>query len=588
MVVGGAGTFGSRLVRGILGRTGMRVVVAGRGLARAQAFVDGLGAEGLGAGRVSAARLDAGTADAAALRALGAFAVVDAAGPFRPGQDGLARAAVAAGAHYVDLADGRAFVRGFAAGLDAPARAAGVVALTGASSTPALSCAVLDHLTAGWTAVETVETAILPGNRAPRGLAVMQSILSWAGQPVRVFLDGRWAARPGWGLTRRGDVPGLGRRWSSLADTPDLDLVPARHRVARSAVFRAGLEVPLLHLGLLALGQPVRAARACGVRVSLVPLAPALLWMATLLERAGTDRGGMVVEVAGRDAAGQPVRRRWTLVAEAGDGPVIPTLPALAVLRRLEAEDPPGDGRPGSPSAGQLRLQPGARACVGAVTLDAITAEFAPYGITASTEDLRPLFADVLGEAAFAALPPAVRAIHAGGAGAVLEGRADVDGPAGLLARCCAAPFRFPPAGSGVPVRVVVTPGPGGAEEAWSRYFAGRRFGSRMRRVAEPGPRHGLEERFGPFAFRLAVPADASGLSMQVVGWRLGPVPLPRAWAPRAVAREGVDAEGRFRFDVVVTLPLAGRVTGYRGWLVPVRQPGPCRAAPGDTGGHPL
>ena len=77
VVVGGAGTFGTRLVRGILDHTSLQVVVAGRSLARAQAYADGLGDP-----RVTAARLDAATADAAALRALQAFVVVDAAGPW--------------------------------------------------------------------------------------------------------------------------------------------------------------------------------------------------------------------------------------------------------------------------------------------------------------------------------------------------------------------------------------------------------------------------------------------------------------------------------------------------------------------------
>ena len=368
VAVGGAGTFGGRLVRGILDSTAMEVVVAGRSLGRAQAF-----ASALGNPRVTAARLDTATVDAAALRALRASVVVDAAGPFRQGQHRLARAAIAAGAHYLDLADGRAFVAGFAAALDAEARAAGVAALTGASSTPALSCAVLDHLTAGWARVNVVGTVILPGNRAPRGLAVMRSILSWAGQPVRVFLGGRWATRPGWGMTRQQHVSGLGRRWTALADTPDLDIVPARYRVAQEAVFRAGLELPLLHGGLLLLSLPVRAARACGLRISLVPLAPALLRMAELVQGFGTDRGGMVVEASGLDAAGQPVHRRWTLVAEAGDGPVIPTLPALAVLRRLDA----GAG-----------LDPGARPCASVLTLAEISAGFAPYRISASVSEV--------------------------------------------------------------------------------------------------------------------------------------------------------------------------------------------------------
>ena len=120
-------------------------------------------------------------------------------------------------------------------------------------------------------------------------------------------------------MTQRREVPGLGRRWTALADTPDLDAAPARYRVAQRAVFRAGLELPLLHLGLLALSLPVRAARACGLRASLVPLAPVLLRVAGLVQAFGTDRGGMTVEAAGLDAGGTPVRRRWTLVAEAGE-----------------------------------------------------------------------------------------------------------------------------------------------------------------------------------------------------------------------------------------------------------------------------
>ena len=93
VVVGGAGTFGARLVRGILEHTSLQVVVAGRSFARAQAVADGMRDA-----RVTAARLDAATTDAAALHALRAFVVVDAAGPFRPGEHRLARGHCSRGA----------------------------------------------------------------------------------------------------------------------------------------------------------------------------------------------------------------------------------------------------------------------------------------------------------------------------------------------------------------------------------------------------------------------------------------------------------------------------------------------------------
>jgi len=237
-------------------------------------------------------------------------------------------------------------------------------------------------------------------------------------------------------------------------------------------------------------------------------------------------------------------------VAEAGDGPVIPTLPALAALRAL---------------AGGRAIPPGARPCVGVLTLQDIAAEFALYRIS-TTEDMDrpppPLFARALGPA-YDALPPPVRAVHASQPWLALQGRASVEGAAGLLARLVAAPFGFPPAAADVPVRVCIEAA--GDGEVWTRSFGGRGPRSRM----APAPGGGLEERFGPFAFRLHVAADAAGLRMHAATWRIGPVPLPRRLTPRATALEWADAEGRFRFDVQIALPGVGRLVRYAGWLVP-------------------
>ncbi|WP_203077104.1 DUF4166 domain-containing protein [Falsiroseomonas ponticola] len=170
------------------------------------------------------------------------------------------------------------------------------------------------------------------------------------------------------------------------------------------------------------------------------------------------------------------------------------------------------------------------------------------------------LFAAVLGPDAYAALPAAVRRLHAGG---TFAGEAEVEGPQGVLARIAAWFVGFPAAAARVPVRVSIAADADG--EAWMRDFAGKRFRSRMALGAA-----GLEERFGPFAFRIAVPADAAGLRVVVRGWRLLGVPLPLALAPLGDAVEGEDAAGRFRFDVQVRLPLGlGRVVRYRGWLEP-------------------
>ncbi|MDQ0469154.1 SDR family oxidoreductase [Labrys wisconsinensis] len=551
LVVGGAGVFGSRLVEGLAATTDLAVIVAGRDPGRSAAAAAAVRAR-YPAARIETVVLDVRTATPAELAATGAGIVVDAAGPFQGARPRLAEAAIAAGLDYLDLADARDFVAAFPA-LDAAARAAGVVAITGASSTPALSHAVLDALTAGWTRIDRVEAGISPGNRAPRGLSVVAAILSWAGRPVRLFLDGGWTTRPGWSDTVRRRIGDLGERRLALAETPDLDLLAARYRPRDAALFRAGLELGLLHGGLALLALLPRA----GLARSLVPLAPLLRRAAAWCERFGSDRGGMIVEAAGRDGEDRPVLAAWTLVAEAGDGPSVPTLPALALVRQL--------------AGGRGALAPGARAAAGLVGLDAVAAEASRLRIGLARSLCHPLspVEAALGPS-FAILPQAVGRAHRLGPVTRLAGMAEVEGPESLPASWLAHLFRLPAAGRQVPVRVVMRLDAAGAE-TWERDFGGRRFRSRLSPLG-PGR---LRERFAPFDFELALAATTEGLTMRLVGWRLGPLALPVGLAPASLARESVDAEGRFRFDVPIALPGIGRLVRYRGWLAP--EPAPPR-----------
>lgn len=361
LVIGAGGVFGSRLCEGLL-RHGFGVVAAGRDAVRAQAVAARLKA-GFPGAVVDAVSLDTATLTAESLGATGAAIVADAAGPFQGAEPTTARAAIAAGLHYVDLADGRDFVAAFAA-LDAAARAAGVAALTGCSSTPALSNAVLDRLTEGWREVAAVEAAISPGARAPRGLSVMQAILSWLGRPVRVFEDGEWTTRAGWSGLYRRDFGQAGRRRVSLCDTPDLDLFPARFKPRERALFLAGLEPWPAHLGAWVLARLVEL-----LRFDPIPLAGLLTRLSQGFAVVGSDRGAMRVEATGVDGEGRATRAVWRLVAEPGEGPVTPSLPALAAIRAIAAG----------------RVDPGARACVGVLTLDDIVAEMAPHGLATET-----------------------------------------------------------------------------------------------------------------------------------------------------------------------------------------------------------
>jgi len=537
LLVGATGAFGTRLAHR-LAAWDVELVLAARRLDPLRALAAGLD----GPARVSVATVDRRTPDLGDLRP---WAVVDAAGPFQGGDFALARAAITVGAHYVDIADARDFVAAFPAALDAAARAAGVLAVSGASSTPALSSAVLDRLTAGWTGVDAVRVAISPGARAPRGRSVVEAILSYVGRPVRIFAGGAWRLRAGWSGPRRVYIPGLGRRWVSLCETPDLDVIPERYAVRREGLFLAGLEQGWTHLGLWLLGGLVRL----GLVRSLVPLAEPLRRLAGVAAALGTDRGGMVVEVEGQGADGEPRRARWSLVAEAGSGPNVPVAAAAAVLRGL------ADGHV---------VARGAQACVGLLDLDAIVGEL--DGLPIRTEalgvaDAEPvLFRRVLGDR-FARLPAEVRRIHGQPGLQLIVGRGRARGARNLVARLGRAVLRLPSPGAYPDLSVAVAPR--GDGEAWTRAFGAGAFTSNLRPGREVGQ---FDERFGPLRFTFETEPYATGFRWRFVGARLGPVPLPRPLCPRIRAR-AFEAEGTYRFSVAVAVPVAGLLFAYAGRL---------------------
>lgn len=535
LLVGGAGVFGSRLARGHADTVDADVLIAGRSLEKAQAIAREVKAAG-------AVALDRSKASADDIRALSVDLVIDAAGPFQGADLGFARACIAAGVDYLDLADGRDFVAAFPA-LDAEAKAGGVRAITGASSTPAITHAALDEMTRGWTRIDSIRAGISPGNRAPRGRSVVEAILSWTGSPVRVFEDGAWRARPGWSGTQKRRVGALGRRRFALAETPDLDLVPQRFAPREDAVFTAGLELGVLHRGLGLLGW----FKAIGVAQTYTPVAGTLLWLSSLLQPFGSDRGGMFVEALGREADGRPARAEWTLVSPPVVGPFTPTLPALAMVRKLLTGD---------------AVAPGARACVGMLQLADMQGDFERVGLATGIvrETMAGPFEMALGEA-FDILPAAVRAAHRQGPVSHFVGNAEVAG-ANAFTWLPARLFGFPRKAADAPVRVtkrLISPG----REIWEREIGGSRFRSE---IAYAGPSR-VTERFGPFTFTLALLASDERLIMSISEWRMGWLPLPAFLAPRSVASESVSDNEAFMFDVPIAAPLLGRLTRYKGEL---------------------
>lgn len=329
LVVGGYGVFGSRIAERLARVGELDIVVAGRDGTRATETAAALRAA-FPAAVVSNSRLDAETATAADIRTLGAGIVVNASGPFQTQGYALARAAIGAGAHYIDLADARTFVTGIAV-LDASAREAGVLVVSGASSVPGLSSAIVRHLMRDIATPETVDIAISPGNSFDPGLATTQSILRYVGRPIRMLVDGRWRNVHGWQGSTRHTFPHIGSRWLGYADVPDLDLFPAHYPTLRSVRFRAGVEVAMFHLGMWAISWGVRLRLVRAPERFARPLLAVKRWLAFL----GSDRGGMMVRLSGRDHAGEERTLSFDLEAGSGHGPYIPGMASVILATRL-------------------------------------------------------------------------------------------------------------------------------------------------------------------------------------------------------------------------------------------------------------
>lgn len=328
LVLGGYGFFGQRISDALASTASMRVLVGGRDIGRATAA-----ARALGLPPEHAVAVDAHDPKlAVALRRLQVEVLVYTAGPFQ-GQDySVARAAIEAGCHYIDLADGRQFVAGIST-LNAVTLAAGVSVISGASSVPALSSAVVDRYLPRFGRLETIRIGISSGARAP-GLATVRGIFSYGGRPIRTWQDGTWVDAYGWlNLSRHRFPQPLGKRWLGSCDIPDLELFPQRYPTVRTVSFQAGFASDLGHLVVWGLAGLVKV----GVFRDTTAFAGPLIRLGRWMEPIVSDKGGMFVTLDGKGTDDVPLRINWNLIAEKNHGPHIPCGAAIALARKIGA-----------------------------------------------------------------------------------------------------------------------------------------------------------------------------------------------------------------------------------------------------------
>ncbi len=554
LIIGGYGTFGGRLVRLLVDEPHLTLIVSGRSAEKAARFCSTLTSQAT----LNPVSFDRDGDISSQLEVLRPDLVIDAAGPFQAmGREPyrLVKSCLDLGVSYFDLADASTFVREIDR-FDQEARSKSLVVLSGLSTFPALTFAVLRHLAEGLVRIDQITMGVAPSPHAGVGLNVIRGLASYAGRPVPLLRGGSLSAAYGLAESRRltiappGQVP-LGSRIFSLVDVPDLTLAGRSFPELDSVWVGAGTHPALLHRGLGALSWLVRL----GLLPGIGPLAGIFHRVKSVL-RWGEDRGGLIVAVEGETESGVKVSRSWHLIAEGDAGPFIPTLPAVAVVKSmLDGNFPPSGARPATETVRLSDLVPlfaSLRITSGMRQEDAATA-------------VLPLYQRILGES-WSALPPSLRALHGMTGSRHFAGQATVERGQGWLATMLAAIIGFPAAGDHVAVSVHFETREGA--EIWHRDFAGRKFSSRQSEGRGRG-RHLVAERFGPVVVGLALLVERGRLRLVVRRWSLFGVPMPIIFAPGGDTYE-TEVDGCFAFHVEISTPLSGLVVRYRGRLLPV------------------
>jgi len=326
LIIGGYGNFGSYIARSLAAETGIKLLIAGRSLDKASRFVAQLRA----AAEPEPVALDISADIAARLAATRPDILIHTTGPFQTQSYAVAEACLRQRCHYIDLADARGFVAGIGR-FDEEARQKRLLIVSGASSVPCLTAALIDDYRPRFASLQKIDYGISAAQQTNRGLATLAAILSYAGKPFTTLIDGRWTTVYGWQGLHAEKYPSLGRRLFGNCDVPDLQLFPARYPGLRTLRFAAGTEIRVLHIGLWLLSWLVRARALSG----LGSFASKLNRLAFLFDALGSGRSGFHMYLSGLGWDGKPKLERFFMIAGSGHGPYIPCMPAILLARGL-------------------------------------------------------------------------------------------------------------------------------------------------------------------------------------------------------------------------------------------------------------
>ena len=159
LILGGYGTFGGRLAQLLANDERLTLLIAGRSKDKADAFCKQLPA----GAQKTPLFFDRNSDVEAQIRIINPDVVVDATGPFQSyGEDPyrVVKASIANGVDYMDLADGSEFVKNIRQ-FDEQSKLKSTYVLSGVSSFPVLTAAVVRRLSSGISHIHTIKGGII-------------------------------------------------------------------------------------------------------------------------------------------------------------------------------------------------------------------------------------------------------------------------------------------------------------------------------------------------------------------------------------------------------------------------------------------
>lgn len=342
LIIGGYGNFGQFISKQLSQDADIQLIIAGRSIEKSRQFSESIGAQ--------YAYVDTNKNLDQSLQDIKPDIVIHTSGPYQEQAYEVAEACIRHKSHYIDLADGRDFVCHINK-LDAEAKKAGVIVISGASSVPCLSSAIIDHYSPLFQRLDSINYAIATAQKTNPGISTTAAILSYTGKAFKCLNHGREKTVYGWQDLSLYDYPEIGRRLLANCDIPDLVLFPLRYPTLKNLNFKAGLEVPVLHIGLWLLSWLVRFK----LIKSLKPYANLFHRIGKWFDIFGSDRSALHMELKGLGIDGHRLDKKFYIIAGSGHGPNIPCIPSILLARKI--------------AAGQYTAT-GAQACVGMLNLE--------------------------------------------------------------------------------------------------------------------------------------------------------------------------------------------------------------------------